>query len=389
MIYRELHNCLKTKAKGFPVITITGPRQSGKTTLAKMTYPDHIYLDLEQIQLRNLLRDDPYAVFNEPKQRYIIDEFQYLPELLSVVKVIVDNSRIPEQFILTGSNQFLMMQNVSQSLAGRTAIFNLLPLTLQEVGSENNNLDLQLFRGSYPRLIADKLDVETFYNGYVSTYLEKDVRQLINVVSIDNFRRFLALCAGRTGCLLNKEALAGETGVDSKTISNWLSVLQASYIIHLLPPYFSNLNKRLVKSPKLYFLDTGLAANLLGIKHEREIILHPLRGQLFETLVVSEVIKFFYNRGMKMGLSFYRETGGTESDLVIEQATQLTLLEIKSAGIVNSSFYKPLHAVRTRFSDKNLDTWLVYSGKEKWHTGPILNLPYTELAGQLESMLSI
>jgi len=388
MIYRELQDCLKTKAKGFPVITITGPRQSGKTTLAKMAYPEHIYLDLEQIQLRNLLRDDPYAVFKDLTQRYIIDEFQYLPELLSVVKVIVDNRQIPEQFILTGSNQFLMMQNVSQSLAGRTAIFNLLPLTLQEAGSENRTPDHHIFRGSYPRLLTANLDVETFYNSYTSTYLEKDVRQLINVTSIDTFRRFLALCAGRTGCLLNKEALAGETGVDAKTISSWLSVLQASYIIHLLPPYFSNLSKRLVKTPKLYFLDTGLAANLLGIKHEKEITLHPLRGQLFETLVVSEVIKFFYNRGVRMGLSFYRETGGTELDLVIEQANQLTLLEIKSAGIVNSSFYKPLHTVRNRFSDKNLNAWLVYSGKEKWQTGQILNLPYTELSGHLETKLS-
>jgi len=238
-------------AKGFPVITITGPRQSGKTTLAKMAFPDYHYIDLEIMQNRMMLKEDPQALLSDPRGRYIIDEFQYVPEVLSIVKGMVDSSALVHQFILTGSNHFVMMQGLSQSLAGRTAIFELLPLSLSEAYSQRASIDTVMHRGLYPRLIDQDINPGMFYGAYINTYLQRDLRTLSHVQNLDSFGRFLSLCASRTGSLLNKHALANDAGVDDKTASNWLSILQSSYIIHLLTPYYGNMGKRLTKCPKL------------------------------------------------------------------------------------------------------------------------------------------
>lgn len=386
MVRRILQDNVHSAAAGFPVITITGPRQSGKTTLAKMAFPGYKYLDLEQLALRRILMDDPLSVLSDPLGYYIIDEFQYVPELLSYVKVMVDNSGLEAQFILTGSNQFVMMQDLSQSLAGRTAIFELLPFSFSEANSDLENIDSVIHKGFYPRLIDKNIRPDTFYNAYLSTYLQRDIRLLSNVQNLDTFNRFLSLCAGRTGSILNKEALANDVGVDAKTIGNWLSLLQTSYIVHLLQPWHSNQSKRLIKSPKLYFYDTGLACNLLGIRNETDLKNHPLRGNLFETMIVGEALKFFYNRGIRPSLHYYREAGGLEIDLLISDANKHLPVEIKSSGMVNPSFFNSLNKYLNASSVS--EAWLIYGGSESWKSGNITILSPDKLVAKLQSVFA-
>jgi len=369
-------------AKGFPVITITGPRQSGKTTLAKMAFPDYHYIDLEIMQNRMMLKEDPQALLSDPRGRYIIDEFQYVPEVLSIVKGMVDSSALVHQFILTGSNHFVMMQGLSQSLAGRTAIFELLPLSLSEAYSQRASIDTVMHRGLYPRLIDQDINPGMFYGAYINTYLQRDLRTLSHVQNLDSFGRFLSLCASRTGSLLNKHALANDAGVDDKTASNWLSILQSSYIIHLLTPYYGNMGKRLTKIPKLYFLDTGLACNLLGIRDEHDLATHPLRGNIFETLVVTEAIKYYHNRGVRPPLCFYREASGSEVDLLVTKGGKLLLVEIKSARTLNPGMYSQLN--RSAQTLDIADRWLIYGGEASWRSDQVMNLSLWDLAQSLD-----
>jgi hypothetical protein len=382
MVRRTLQDNLLDAAAGFPVITITGPRQSGKTTLAKMAFPGYKYLDLEQLALRRIMTEDPLSILSDPLGHYIIDEFQYVPELLSYVKVMVDNSGLQAQFILTGSNQFVMMQGLSQSLAGRTAIFELLPFSFSEAHSDFKNVDSVIHKGFYPRLIDKNMRPDAFYNAYLSTYLQRDIRLLSNVQNLDTFNRFISLCAGRTGSILNKVALANDVGVDAKTVSNWLSLLQTSYIIHLLQPWHTNQNKRLIKSPKLYFYDTGLACNLLGIRDEADLKNHPLRGNLFETMIVAEALKFFHNRGIRPPLHYYRESGGLEIDLLISMGNRHLPVEIKSAGLVNPSFYSSLNKYMNQ--NNEAEAWLIYSGTDSWKSKNITILSPETLSAKLQ-----
>ncbi len=383
MIIRTLQSILLDFGRGFPIITITGPRQSGKTTLAKMAYPMYKYIDLENLALRQIANDDPRSLFPDTKGYYILDEFQYAPGILSHLKQIVDVNQIDNQFILTGSNQFALMKDVSQSLAGRTAIFELLPLSVSEAyPSSDEALNQVLYRGLYPRLIARNMNPAVFYDSYIRTYLQRDIRQLTNIQNLDTFTKFLGLCAGRTGCILNKHSLANDTGVDAKTIGNWLSILQASYIIHLMPPWYGNLSKRLIKSPKLYFYDTGLACRLLQIRSTNDLSLHPLRGQLFETFIVAEVAKYFHNRGIRPPLSYYRDSNGMEIDLLIDQGSKLIPLEIKAASQINSSFYSSI----SRFKALNLRTStgrLVYAGDRSWSNDFCRNLSWRDLGNEI------
>lgn len=382
MVFRKMQDQIMELAKGFPVITITGPRQSGKTTLAKMTFAKYKYIDLEVPQNRVIIKEDPYSLLSDPNGYYIIDEFHYVPELLSIVKVMVDTSRLTAQFILTGSNNFVMMKGVSQSLAGRTAIFELLPFDLSEAYSDRTSLDRVLFRGLYPRLIDKDIDPVMFYGSYINTYLQRDLRALLAIQNLDSFGRFLTLCAGRTGSLLNKQALAADAGVDAKTAANWLSILQSSYIIHLLNPYYGNIGKRLSKSPKLYFLDTGLACNLLGIRDETDLSSHPLRGNIFETLVVSEVIKFYHNRGLKPPVTFYRDNSGLEVDLLVQKGDRFLMMEIKSSQSINPSFYASL----SRLSKLKISPipWLVYGGDRTWNNEYASNVSFWDLREKLD-----
>jgi len=381
MISRKMQDQIMELAKGFPVITITGPRQSGKTTLAKMSFAKYKYIDLEVLQNRVILKEDPYSLLNDPHGYYIIDEFQYVPELLSIVKVMVDASQLTAQFILTGSNNFVMMKGISQSLAGRTAIFELLPFELSEAYPHKTSLDRVLFRGFYPRLIDKDIDPAMFYGSYINTYLQRDLRALTAIQNLDSFGRFLSLCAGRTGSLLNKHALAADAGVDAKTAANWLSILQSSYIIHLLNPFYGNIGKRLSKSPKLYFLDTGLACNLLGIRDEIDLSAHPLRGNIFETLVVSEVIKFYLNRGLKPPVSFYRENSGLEVDLLVQKGDRFLMIEIKSAQSINSAAYSSLSRIAKL--NKSQNPWLVYGGESTWKNEFATNVSFWDLSERL------
>jgi len=382
MITRELQRNLPELSKGFPVVTITGPRQSGKTTLVKMTYPDYAYIDLENLVTRRVASEDPASLIKDSKGMYILDEIQYAPEILSYLKELVDLNQIDAQFVLTGSNQFSLMRDLSQSLAGRAAVFELLPFSISEVYDHAQDINTCMYKGLYPRLVQKSINPAVFYDSYIRTYLQRDVRLLVNVQNMDAFTRFLSLCAGRTGCILNKVSLANDAGVDAKTVSNWLSVLQASYIIYLLPPWHGNVSKRLIKSSKLYFYDTGLVCRLLQIRNADDLISHPLRGNLFETLIVSEALKFYYNRGIHPPLTYFRESNGTEIDLIVEKAGKPYPIEIKSAGIINNSAYSNIQKL-SRMGLNSGKGRVVYAGAQSWDQQFCRNVGWMDFASEL------
>lgn len=382
MITRELQRNLPELSKGFPVVTITGPRQSGKTTLVKMAYPDYAYIDLENLVMRRMAKEDPASLIKDKQGNYIVDEIQYAPEILSYIKELVDLNQIDAQFVLTGSNQFAMMRDLSQSLAGRTAVFELLPFSLNEAYAQGKDLNEVMYEGFYPRLVSKNINPGVFYDSYIRTYLQRDVRLLVNVQNMEAFTRFLSLCARRTGSILNKVSLANDTGVDSKTVSNWLSVLQTSYIIYLLPPWHGNVSKRLIKSPKLYFYDTGLACRLLKIRNADDLLSHPLRGNLFETMIVSEAVKFYHNRGIVPPLSYFRESNGTEIDLIVDHAGNPYPIEVKSAVLINKSAYSNI----LKFSAMGLSSGkgrVVYAGAQSWDQQSCRNVGWRDLASEL------
>jgi len=382
MIYREMQNNLPDLSRGFPVVTITGPRQSGKTTLAKMAYLEHTYLDLENLMIRQMAVEDPASLIKDKRGKYILDEIQYAPEILSYVKELVDLNQIDAQFVLTGSNQFSLMRDLSQSLAGRAAVFELLPFSISEAYAHEQDLNRVIYRGFYPRLVSKSINPGVFYDSYIRTYLQRDVRLLVNVQNMDAFTRFLALCAGRTGSILNKVSLANDSGVDAKTVSNWLSVLQASYIIYLLPPWYGNVSKRLIKSHKMYFYDTGLACRLLQIRNASDLLSHPLRGHLFETLIVSEALKFYHNRGIRPPLTYFRESNGTEIDLIVDKAGIFYPFEVKSAGVINKSACSNIQKFRAMGigSEKGR---VVYAGALSWEQAFCRNVSWMDFGSDL------
>ncbi len=385
MITRDMQSSLTAMGKGFPALVITGPRQSGKTTLARMVFPDYKYLDLENLVTRRMAQEDPAALISDPRGKYIVDEFQYAPQILSYIKQVSDEQQMDMQFVLTGSNQFTMMKDVSQSLAGRAAIFELLPFSIAEAYPEPVNLDEAIYRGFYPRLVSRAINPGIYYDSYLRTYLQRDVRLLVNVQSMDAFTRFISLCAGRSGSILNRVSLANDAGVDAKTVSNWLSVLQASYIIFLLNPWHGNVSKRLIKSPKLYFYDTGLACRLLQIRNSKDLISHPLRGNLFETMIVSEAMKFYLNRGQVPPLTYYREPRGTEVDIIIDKAGRQYPLEIKSAGIINRSAYSNLDKF-CQFDTASGKAYLIYAGEQNWTDHHYRNVSWRSLQAELTEL---
>lgn len=293
MFRRMMQNELELAAKQLPVVTILGPRQSGKTTLVQQTFPLKPYVNMESPHLREFATQDPIHFLEQFPEGAIFDEIQAVPDLLSYVQVRVDASKRKGEFILTGSHQLQLNQAISQSLAGRVAILHLLPLSLEELALANVNkaLDETLFEGCYPRILADKLDPTKAYASYVQTYIERDIRVMLNVHNLSLFQKFMTLCASRVGQILNRDSLAGEVGVNAKTIGQWLSILEACYIVYRLPPYFENFGKRVIKTPKIYFCDVGLVAYLLGIESLEQMSRDPLRGNLFENLVVNELMK--------------------------------------------------------------------------------------------------
>ncbi len=335
MIERRLTERLLKLAKGFPIISVTGPRQSGKTTLVRATFSGHRYVSLESLDTRMAATEDPRRFLGDfAGDAFILDEVQRVPELLSYLQGYVDEKPRMGRVVLTGSQNFLLMEGITQTLAGRAAVEHLLPFEQSELGTNARSADEAMVLGGYPPVFDRHLDPSDFYPAYIETYVERDVRSIRNIGDLNQFRKFLRLCAGRTGQLLNLSALGNEAGMDHKTVQSWISVLEASFVVFRLLPHHRNWNKRLVKQPKLYFLDTGVACSLLGIRDAATLATHPLRGALFETYIVSEALKFYHHRGIRPPLSFWRDHSDTEVDLLIELAGTILPCEIKSGETV-------------------------------------------------------
>ena len=341
MYPRDASEPLTRLAKGFPVITLTGPRQSGKTTLARAQFPHKPYISLENPDERDFAQSDPRRFLDRFPEGAILDEIQRCPSLFSWLQGVVDERQRMGEFVLTGSSQFDLMAGITQSLAGRVGRVELLPLSLAEMkraGCLPERLDQLLLNGSYPAIYSRALAPADWYSNYVSTYIERDVRQLLEIRDLALFQRFLRLCAARTGQLMNLSALGADCGITGVTAREWMSVLEASYLVVHLQPYHRNFGKRLVKTPKLYFLDTGLAAWLLGIRDTETLAVHPQRGALFETWVIGEYFKTLWNRGETPHFSFWRDSSGNEVDLLVEQGLTLTPTEIKSGATFASDW---------------------------------------------------
>ena len=381
-IPRNAEPRLQYFADGYPVLVVTGPRQSGKSTLVRHAFPGHRYVSLEDLDQREFAETDPRGFLHQFNDGAILDEAQRCPAIFSYLQTRVDERQQPGEFILTGSQQFGLLSDITQSLAGRAALLTLLPMSydeLQRAGKIDQNLDKILFNGAYPPIYDRGLKPHPWYGNYVRTYLERDVRQLIKVQDLGTFQRFLRLCAGRTGQLLNLSSLANDCGITHNTAKAWISVLEASYIVHLLPPHHQNFNKRLVKTPKLYFLDTGLASWLLGIRNSEQLATHVQRGALFETWVISELLKARYNAGETSNLYFWRDRSGHEVDLLIDQGTYLSPLEIKSGQTINRDYFKWLDFWRKLAGKTAGKAWLVYGGEIRQSRTDVTILPWFEI----------
>ncbi|MHB1233705.1 MAG: ATP-binding protein [Burkholderiales bacterium] len=383
MFERALSPTLNRLAQSFPVVAVTGPRQSGKTTLVRRVFADKPYVSLEDPAERAFALEDPRGFLARFAAGAVFDEAQRWPDLFSYMQGLVDADRSPGRFILTGSQQFGLLSGVTQSLAGRVGMTRLLPLALGELPAEDVEslgLDGLMLRGLYPALHAQPVMPEDWFASYVATYVERDVRQVLNVQDLSAFQRFLRLCAGRTGQLLNLSALAGEAGIAQSTARAWMSVLEASDLVYLLPPYHRNFGKRVVKSPKLYLVDVGLACWLLGIRSVEVLNLHPLRGALFETWVVGEFLKARLNAGQPPDLYFWRDNNGLEADIVFETAGRLQSVEIKSGQTVTPDYIRAGQKA-ARFADgEALPPWLIYAGKESYERSGVRVMGWRALA---------
>ncbi|MCK4906936.1 MAG: ATP-binding protein [Spirochaetes bacterium] len=368
MIPRLLHSKCISLSKEYPVITITGPRQSGKTTLARMAFPDKPYINLEDPDQRQLAIDDPRGFMARYPDGAVFDEIQRAPQLPSYLQGIVDEKKSNGLYVLTGSQQFEISNTITQSLAGRTAIVNLLPLSLMELRgiSKQDNYDEFILKGFYPKLYSEKVSIYNYYMNYFETYVQKDVRQLSQIDNLMLFEKFMHMIAGQIGQLLNLSSISNALGVSQPTIRKWVNILEASYIIFLLPPFYHNIKKRLIKTPKLYFYDTGLASYLLNIEDTQQLQQHPLRGNLFENTIVIEFLKKRFNAGKRSNLYFYRDRTGNEVDLVLEDALTLTPIEIKSSWTFHADFIKGITHFKNVVSVPLKDETVIYSGNESF-----------------------
>lgn len=365
MIERDIVKKLKQLATKFPVVTLTGARQCGKSTLLKNCFGDYTYVSLEDLDYREFATNDPRGFLKNFDRRVIIDEAQYAPKLFSYLQTAVDSANESGMYILSGSHNFLLMEQISQSLAGRTAILKLSPLSLHELKKASltpRTLNEWLFVGGYPRIYDKNIAATDYFPNYIQTYIERDVRLLRNISNLSQFVRFLKLCAARVGQLLNVSSLANECDITTPTAQAWLSILETSYVVYLLKPYHKNYNKRLIKSPKLYFYDTGLAASLLGLESAEQLSTHYLRGELFENMVVGEYIKKFHAFGREPSLYFWCDSNRNEIDLLVEHGTSLEAIEIKSNATMNRKFFDNLKEFRKLSNLSVQDTSVVYGG---------------------------
>jgi predicted AAA+ superfamily ATPase len=389
-IQRQALGVLLQRAMLYPVVTVLGPRQSGKTTLCQMAFPDKPYVNLEQPDVREFAQQDPKAFLAQFPDGAVLDEIHNVPSLLSWIQVLTDADPRKGRFILTGSHQLQVSAQVTQSLAGRTAVLELLPLSLSELAKANDlstgepaDVNGLMLQGGYPRIHAQDLPPEVMLSDYFATYVERDVRQLINLRHLREFGQCVRLLAGRTGQLLNQTSLGNEVGVSSNTITQWLSILEASFLVFSLAPWSVNIGKRLVKSPKIYFYDVGLACWLLGIKTVEQLQHHPLRGALFENLVVLEVLKSLRHQGLRDPLYFFRDSNGLEIDLLLDHADGLQLVEIKASQTVSATLFKNLRTVSTLLGDRVRSQHLIYGGAERQDRTGVEVLPY----GQAETLV--
>lgn len=378
MFKRTLLPYCQKLAKQYPVITILGPRQSGKTTLTKQAFPKKPYVNLEELDTRNLALSDPRAFLKQYPEGAILDEIQRAPDLLSYIQTIVDEKEIKGMYCLTGSHQLALHEAITQSLAGRSALLTLLPMSLEELEEEGIQLSLdeQFLFGGYPRIYKDQLDPTTAYRNYFQTYVERDVRSLASVKDLVQFERFIRICAGRIGQILNLESIGSEIGISSHTVKEWLSILEASFILFRLQPYFENFGKRMIKSPKLFFTDVGLASYLLGIETKAQMSRDPLRGHLMENLVVLELLKWRQHRGLDPHLYYYRDARRNEVDLLFKQGHELIPIEIKSSQTYHSDFLKNLHFFQKITKTTSPKGYLIYAGKKEAQVGSIQLLNY-------------
>lgn len=385
MITRHIEPEFRLLLGEYPIVTILGPRQAGKTTLARQLLPDYTYVNLEHPETRDFAQDDPKAFLAQYPGKVIFDEIQRLPELLSYLQVAVDNQCENGRYVLTGSHQLALREAIAQSLAGRTAIIHLLPFSIAELADNDLGFvkaEEYIYQGFLPRIYDQQQRPSTAYANYYQTYVERDVRQLINLKDVAQFQKFMKLIAGRVGQLMDYSSLAGDVGVSATTIKHWLSILEASFILYKLPPYFENFGKRVIKSPKYYFIDTGLLCFLLGIENSTQVARDPLIGQLFENLVVIDLVKNLFNQGKLDNIYFYRDSNGLEADLLLQQGRQLIPIEIKSSSTYKPELLKGLKRIMA-LSPQMANAHLVYAGDAMQFSNGINAIRFDDLAVRL------
>lgn len=391
MIIRQITTKLKSLAHQFSAVAILGPRQSGKTTLAQMAFPDYLYFSLEDFDTRDLIKQDPRAFLMRYKDEpgVILDEVQNFPELFSFMQGHIDTYKKKGHFIVTGSQNFALNESISQSLAGRIAILTLLPLSIEELQIAQllpRSVDEAIFKGMYPSIYADGINPQDWYRSYINTYVERDVRQIKNIADLSTFQAFMKLCAGRVGQVLSLTSLSNDCGMSVPTVKQWLSVLEASYLIFMLQPFYRNMGKRVIKSPKLYFYDTGLVCNLLHITSQEQLFTHYLRGSLFESYMISDFIKQRFNQGLNSNVYFWRDQGDYEVDCIIEEYNRTVPIEIKATQTFNPHFFEYLYKWNDITDSDKKNNIVVYGGSASqdtqngkllsWHEAGILYKKY-------------
>lgn len=387
MIDRRITPILQARLKKFPILTLTGPRQSGKSTLLRNCFPEYQYYNLERADFRRLILTDPVGFLQNQGEKVIFDEAQQIPELFSYLQEISDERATAGQYILAGSQSFLMNERITQSLAGRTSICHLFPFDISEIKIGNDPFET-ILKGFYPRIYDFNIEPDDFYSSYIQTYIERDVRTIRSIGNLNTFSRFLGLCAGRIGQVLNLTSLANDTGISVNTAKTWLSLLEASFVLYQLQPYYKNFSKRLIKSPKIYFYDTGLACSLLNIKTRDMLRTHYLYGSLFENFVISEVIKMQHHAGQKPSVYYWRDNNGVEIDCIVEDSSgHLHALEIKGGATINSDYVRNLKLFPVK-SDR-VSKKVIYTGIDNISMNDVKIIGFNSLEERIKDIISI